>query len=82
MEFIRISMGKNRVFFNRLCRRIVVLSGGRHIPPGDSKIIEWSDPDRFISGIDLFRANKSSKLIFTGGSSPFYLIYPQRGIFT
>ena len=35
---------------------IVVLSGGRHLPPGDSKIIEWSDPDRFFSGIELFRA--------------------------
>ena len=32
---------------------IVVLSGGRHLPPGDSKIIEWSDPDRFLSGIEL-----------------------------
>ena len=50
---------------------IVVLSGGRNLPPGDSKIIEWNDPDRFLSGIELFRAKKSNKLIFTGGVSPF-----------
>ena len=46
---------------------IVVLSGGRHIPPGKTKIIEWGDPDRFFAGIELYRANKSNKLIFTGG---------------
>tara|TARA_Y100000589_G_C27072457_1_gene596027 strand:+ start:349 stop:954 length:606 start_codon:yes stop_codon:yes gene_type:complete len=51
---------------------IVVLSGGsRHLPPGNSKIIEWSDPDRFNAGIDLFRAKKSNRLIFTGGINPF-----------
>ena len=32
---------------------IVVLSSTRHLPPGNTKIIEWSDPDRFIAGIDL-----------------------------
>ncbi len=58
---------------------IVVLSGGRHLPPGDSKIIEWSDPDRFISGINLFKANKSNKLIFTGGSSPYNSSLPPEG---
>ncbi len=58
---------------------IVVLSGGRHLPPGDSKIIEWSDPDRFFAGLELFRANKSSRLIFTGGASPYNSILPPEG---
>ena len=58
---------------------IVVLSGGRHLPPGDSKIIEWSDPDRFLAGINLFRAKKSNKLIFTGGASPFNSSLPPEG---
>ena len=58
---------------------IVVLSGGRHLPPGDSEIIEWSDPDRFLSGIELFRAKKSNKLIFTGGASPFNVDLPPEG---
>ena len=35
---------------------IVVLSYGRHLPPGNKKIIEWYDPDRFIAGIDLHKA--------------------------
>ncbi len=46
---------------------IVVLSGGRHLPPGNTKIIEWSDPDRFLAGINLYKAKKSNRLIFTGG---------------
>ncbi len=58
---------------------IVVLSGGRHLPPGDSKIIEWTDPDRFLSGIDLLKAKKSKKLIFTGGSNPFNNNLPPEG---
>ena len=32
---------------------IVVLSGGMHLPHGHTKIIEWEDPDRFFSGINL-----------------------------
>ncbi len=58
---------------------IVVLSGGRHLPPGDSKIIEWSDPDRFVAGIELYRADKSNKLIFTGGATPFNSNLPPEG---
>ena len=58
---------------------IVVLSGGRHLPPGDTKIIEWNDPDRFISGINLYRANKSEKLIFTGGINPLNSTLPPEG---
>ena len=59
---------------------IVVLSGGnRHLPPGNSKIIEWSDPDRFNAGINLYRARKSERLIFTGGINPFNSNLPPEG---
>ena len=58
---------------------IVVLSGGRHLPPGNTKIIEWLDPDRFFSGINLYKANKSKRLIFTGGANPYNLNLPPEG---
>ena len=58
---------------------IVVLSSGRHLPPGDTKIIEWRDPDRFFSGIALYKANKSSRLIFTGGMNPLTSDLPLEG---
>ena len=58
---------------------IVVLSGGRHLPPGNSKIIEWHDPDRFIAGINLYKKNKSNRLIFTGGIIPFTSDLPPEG---
>lgn len=59
---------------------IVVLSQRRHKPPGKSDIIEWwDDPDRFMSGLMLFKAKKASKLIFTGGYSPFYPELPLEG---
>lgn len=50
---------------------IVVLSGGRHPSPGSERLSEWLDPDRFLAGIDLYRAGKAPRLLFTGGSSPF-----------
>ena len=52
---------------------IVVLSGGLHSPLGDSKIVEWNDPDRFLAGIEIYKSGKAKNLIFTGGinlSSP------------
>ena len=58
---------------------IVVLSNGRHLPPGNSKIIEWHDSDRFFAGINLYKANKSSKLIFTGGINPLSSALPPEG---
>ena len=58
---------------------IVVLSGGRHLPPGNTKIIEWYDPDRFLAGIDLYKANKSNRLIFTGGINPLISDLPPEG---
>ena len=50
---------------------IVVLSGGRHPAPGVARISEWNDPDRFLAGLDLYRAGKARRLLFTGGASPF-----------
>lgn len=50
---------------------IVVLSGGRHPAPGPARFSEWSDPDRFLAGLDLFFAGKAPRLLFTGGTSPF-----------
>tara|TARA_B100000963_G_scaffold324677_1_gene310388 strand:- start:78 stop:686 length:609 start_codon:yes stop_codon:yes gene_type:complete len=58
---------------------IVVLSSRRHLPPGNTKIIEWHDPDRFLSGIDLYNAYKSNRLIFTGGIDPFNSDLPPEG---
>lgn len=58
---------------------IVVLSNGKHLPPGNTKIIEWSDPDRFLAGIDLYKANKSNRLIFTGGINPLSSDLPPEG---
>ena len=49
---------------------IVVLSGGGITPIGKAKINEWNDPDRFLAGINLYKAKKATKLIFTGGVSP------------
>jgi uncharacterized SAM-binding protein YcdF (DUF218 family) len=50
---------------------IVVLSSGRHPAPGAARVSEWHDPDRFLAGLDLFRAGKAPRLLFTGGASPF-----------
>ena len=58
---------------------IVVLSSRRHLPPGNTKIIEWHDPDRFLAGIDLYRANKSNRLIFTGNINPLNSDLPPEG---
>ncbi|WP_320664288.1 YdcF family protein [Prochlorococcus sp. MIT 1223] len=61
---------------------IVVLSGsGINQSPGSNKIIEWADPDRFFAGIDLFKERKASKLLFTGGLSPFRRNLPTEGAF-
>ena len=51
---------------------IVVLSGMLEINEvGDSTYVEWGDPDRFFGGIDLFKAGKAQKLVFTGGKMPW-----------
>ena len=58
---------------------IVVLSGGRHPAPGAARVSEWDDPDRFLAGLDLYRAGKSPRLLFTGGASPFRPGQPPEG---
>ena len=50
---------------------IVVLSGGRHAAPGPFRVVEWHDPDRFLAGVELFRAGRAPQLLFTGGQNPF-----------
>jgi uncharacterized SAM-binding protein YcdF (DUF218 family) len=51
---------------------IVVLSGMLEINEvGDSTYVEWGDPDRFFGGIELFKASKAQKLVFTGGKMPW-----------
>ena len=58
---------------------IVVLSGGRHPAPGAVRVSEWEDPDRFLAGLDLYRAGKAPRLLFTGGASPFRPGQPLEG---
>ena len=43
------------------------------------KIFEWNDPDRFFAGIELYKANKSNRLIFTGGKNPLTSDLPPEG---
>ena len=50
---------------------IVVLSSGRKIAPGKAQISEWGDANRFYAGVELFKASKAPKLIFTGGWAPW-----------
>ena len=40
---------------------------------------EWEDPDRFLAGLDLYRAGKAPRLLFTGGFSPFRPGQPSEG---
>jgi uncharacterized SAM-binding protein YcdF (DUF218 family) len=49
---------------------IVVLSTGRVVAPGRAAISEWTDPDRFFAGVELFQAGKAPLLVFTGAGSP------------
>ncbi len=59
---------------------IVVLSGMLEINEvGDSTYIEWGDPDRLFGGIDLFKAGKAKKLVFTGGKMPWNNIRQSEG---
>ncbi len=58
---------------------IVVLSGGRHPAPGPARVSEWNDPDRFLAGLDLYRAGKAPLLLFTGGASPYRPGQPPEG---
>lgn len=52
---------------------IVVLSGMlTRSPSVDGEAAEWTDPDRFFGGVELFKAHKSDQIIFTRGKSPWY----------
>lgn len=50
---------------------IVVLSGGRVIAPGIAAVSEWGDANRFYGGLELFKAGRADRLIFTGGWAPW-----------
>lgn len=51
---------------------IVVLSGMiNQIKSTKGVYPEWIDPDRFFGGIELYRAGKASKIIFTRGKLPW-----------
>ena len=58
---------------------IVVLSGGRIVAPGTSKISEWTDADRFFGGVELYQAGKAPLLVFTGGAAPWEPSAPSEG---
>ena len=59
---------------------IVVLSGMLEMNEvEDSTYIEWGDPDRFFGGIDLFKAGKANKLVFTGGKMPWDKVQKTEG---
>jgi uncharacterized SAM-binding protein YcdF (DUF218 family) len=58
---------------------IVVLSGGRIVAPGASKISEWTDADRFFGGVELYQAGKAPLLVFTGGAAPWEPSAPSEG---
>ena len=58
---------------------IVVLSWGLIVAPGDARIVEWTDPDRFFAGIDLALADKAPLLVFTGGASDRFPGAPLEG---
>ncbi|MEO0064678.1 MAG: hypothetical protein RI983_4 [Bacteroidota bacterium] len=51
---------------------IVVLSGMINQVKSTAGVYpEWGDPDRFFGGIELFKAGKAPKIIFTGGKMPW-----------
>ena len=51
---------------------IVVLSGMLHqVGDENYSTYEFSDPDRFFGGLDLFKEYKSNKIIFTAGQLPW-----------
>ena len=70
-----------RINLNKINARssIVVLSSSRFLPPGNTKVIEWHDPDRFFAGINLMKSGKAENLIFTGGFNPYKKGLPLEG---
>ena len=51
---------------------IVVLSGMlTDVRSENGTVTEWVDPDRFLDGINLYKAEKASQIIFTRGKMPW-----------
>lgn len=51
---------------------IIVLSGMiNNVKSTDGVYPEWGDSDRFVGGIELYKAGKAPKIIFTGGKMPW-----------
>ena len=51
---------------------IVVLSGMIKDSPSENGVVqEWSDPDRFFGGLELYQADKAPRIIFTRGRMPW-----------
>ena len=51
---------------------IVVLGGMfNYVKTETSGKNEWSDPDRFFGGVELYKAGKANHLIFTGAKMPW-----------
>lgn len=58
---------------------IVVLSGMLRAPRGSTQITEWGEPNRFFGGVELFKAGKAPRLVFTGGWLPWEPDAPLEG---
>ena len=59
---------------------IVVLSGMLTDSPGEDGLEqEWGDPDRFFAGLQLYRAGKANRLIFTRGKMPWAVARESEG---
>lgn len=58
---------------------IVVLGWGLLVAPGEARVVEWTDPDRFVAGVELALADKAPLLVFTGGASDRYPGAPLEG---
>jgi len=63
----------------RCADAIVVLSGMLRAPRGSAQITEWGDPNRFFGGVELFKAGKAPRLVFTGGWIPWEPDAPLEG---
>lgn len=50
---------------------IVVLSGGLILAPGNPPVSELQNVNRFLGGIELYRAGRAPLLVFTGGRVPW-----------
>lgn len=60
---------------------VVVLSGFLlPVPSASGRTMEWLDADRFNGGLELYRAGKAKRLIFTGGISPWDDKAPPEGV--